>query len=269
MDGAKRFGVRTSMNTGLRPYTAEEMMTIAAARKFRDRTICFVGVGLPSAAACLARQLHSPNITLVYESGAIGSKPTTVPLSIADPELAETAEFIVSVPEIFAYWLQGGRIDIGFLGTAQVDRFGNLNTTVIGDYRSPKIRLPGAGGAPHIAANAREIVVIVRHNPKAFVSRLDFVTTPRCEGLTTVVTDLGILESEPGSGELILTSHHFGISVDQIREATGWPLNVADDLCETAVPTDEELAALRLLTDRTELRKTALPSSKHNRIAAA
>jgi glutaconate CoA-transferase subunit B len=269
MDGTKRFGVRASMNTVLRPYTSEEMMTIGAARKFRDRSICFVGVGLPSAAACVARHLHSPNITLVYESGAIGSKPTTVPLSIADPELAETAEFIVSVPEIFAYWLQGGRIDIGFLGTAQVDRFGNLNTTVIGDYRSPKIRLPGAGGAPHIAANTREIVVIVRHNPKTFVPRLDFVTTPRCEGRTTVVTDLGILESEPASGELILTSRHFGISVDQIREATGWPLNVADDLCETAVPTDEELGALRFLTDRTEIGKTALPASKHNRIAAA
>src|SRR5262245_64296620 len=172
MDGSQRSGVRPCMN-----YTSEEMMTIAAARKFLDRTVCFVGVGLPSVAACVARELHAPNMTLVYESGAIGAKPTKAPLSIADLELAETADFIVSVPEIFGYWLQGGRIDMGFLGAAQIDRFANLNSTVIGDYFSPKVRLPGAGGAPQIAENAREIVVIVRQNPKAFVSRVDFVST--------------------------------------------------------------------------------------------
>jgi glutaconate CoA-transferase, subunit B len=250
-------------------YTSEEMMTIAAARKFRDAAVCFVGVGLPSAAACVARQLHAPNIMLVYESGAIGSKPTTAPLSIADPELAETAELIVSVPEVFAYWMQGGRIDIGFLGTAQIDRFGNLNTTVIGDYKSPKVRLPGAGGAPHIAANAREIVVIVRHHPKAFVCRLDFLTTPRSCGPATVVTDLGILESEPATGELVLTSHHYGISVDQIRAATGWPLTVASELRVTPVPTDEELATLRSVANSTEGGKTSLTAPNHNRLAAA
>jgi glutaconate CoA-transferase subunit B len=258
------------MNSASYPYTSEEMMTVAAARKFTNRAICFVGVGLPTAAACVARELHAPNITLVYESGAIGSKPSTVPLSIADPELAETAEFIVSVPEIFAYWLQGGRIDMGFLGTAQIDRFGNLNTTVIGDYQSPKVRLPGAGGAPHIAANAREIVVILRHNPKALVSRLEFLSTPRCKGQTTLVTDMGILESEPATGELILTSHYAGISVEQVREATGWPLAIAGGLRETPPPSEQELSVLRSITGNgTHLGKTALASANHNRLATA
>src|SRR5436190_9350542 len=158
MDGRKCVGVYSRMNVPRPHYTPEEMMTVAAARTFKDRATCFVGVGQPSIAACLARAIHAPNITLVYESGAIGAKPTVPPLSIADPELAETADFIVSVPEIFTYWLQGGRIDMGFLGAAQIDRLGNVNSTVIGAYDSPKVRLPGAGGAPHIAANAREIV---------------------------------------------------------------------------------------------------------------
>lgn len=231
-------------------FTPEEMMTIAAARTFRDGATCFVGVGLPSVAACLARELHAPNIVLVYESGAIGSKPTRPPLSIADPELAETADFLVSVPEIFGYWLQGGRIEMGFLGAAQIDRFANLNSTVIGDYRSPKVRLPGAGGAPQIAENAGEIVVIVRQNPKAFVSSVDFVSTvagARPSGPTTVVTDLGIMETEPATGELILTSRHIDVSVEKIQEATGWPLVIAKDLAETPPPTEEELTALRLL----------------------
>ena len=226
-------------------YTSEEMMTIAAARKFRDGATCFVGVGPPSEAACLARQVHTPNIRLVYESGAIGAKPAVPPLSIADPELAETAEFVVSVPEVFGYWLQGGRIDMGFLGTAQIDRFGNLNTTVIGEYSSPKVRLPGAGGAPQIAANVRELIVIVRHSSKAFVSQLDFVTSARCKGATTVVTDLGILETRDATGELILNSRHPGVTVDQIREVTGWPLKIADALSETPAPNARELSVLR------------------------
>jgi len=229
-------------------FTLEEMMTVAAARTFRDGATCFVGVGLPSVAACLARELHAPNITLVYESGAIGAKPTRPPLSIADPELAETADFLVSVPEIFGYWLQGGRIDMGFLGAAQIDRFANLNSTVIGDYASPKVRLPGAGGAPQIAENAREIVVIVRQNPKAFVSRVDFVSTARSSGPTTVVTDLGVMETDPAKRELVLTALHPGVSIEKIQEATGWPLMIAQDLTETYPPTAQELAALRLLT---------------------
>lgn len=228
-------------------YTPEEMMAIAAARRFRDRAVCFVGVGLPSVAACVARELHAPNMTLVYESGTIGAKPTKAPLSIADLELAETADFIVSVPEIFSYWLQGGRIEAGFLGAAQIDRFGNVNSTVIGNYNSPKVRLPGAGGAPHIAANVREIVVIVRQTPKTFVARLDFLTTARTQARTTVVTDLGILEMHPVSRELVLTSRYAGVSVEEIREATGWDLQISEGLTETGEPTERELAVLREL----------------------
>src|SRR5437867_4758528 len=156
-------------------YTPDEIMTVAAARKFKNKARCFVGVGLPSIAACLARIVHAPDIILVYESGAIGPKPTTPPLSIADGELADTADFIVSVPEMFSYWLGGGRIDIGFLGAAQIDRFGNLNSTVIGDYRSPKVRLPGAGGAPEIGRAAGEVVMVVRQTPRSFVAQLDFL----------------------------------------------------------------------------------------------
>jgi glutaconate CoA-transferase subunit B len=227
-------------------YTADEMMTIAAARKFRNRATCFVGVGQPSIAACLARQLHAPDIVLVYESGAIGPKPTKPPLSIADEELANTAEFIVSVPEIFSYWLQGRRIEMGFLGTAQIDRFANLNSTVIGKYLSPKVRMPGAGGAPLITAGAREIVVIVRQTPKSFVTELDFLTTAPCAGLTTVITDLGILETEAQS-QLTLINCHPGVTVDRVRDATAWPLKVADCLSETPAPTSLELSALRQL----------------------
>jgi glutaconate CoA-transferase subunit B len=228
-------------------YTPDEIMTIVAARKFRDRATCFVGVGLPSIAACLARQLHAPDIVLVYESGAIGAKPAKPPLSIADEELADTADFIVSVPEIFSYWLQGGRIDIGFLGAAQIDRFANLNSTVIGRYDSPKVRMPGAGGAPQITTGAREIVVVLRQTTRSFVSELDFLTTARCKGPTTVITDLGILEADPATAELTLTSCHPGVAMDQVREATAWPLKISESLRETAPPTDLELSTLREL----------------------
>src|SRR6059036_1426751 len=189
-------------------YTPDEIMTVAAARKFKNKARCFVGVGLPSIAACLARIVHAPDIILVYESGAIGPKPTTPPLSIADGELADTADFIVSVPEMFSYWLGGGRIDMGFLGAAQIDRCGNVNSTVIGDYRSPKVRLPGAGGAPQIARSSGEIVVVLRQTPRSFVAQLDFLTTARCQGLTTVISDLGMFEMDPVTAELKLTSCH-------------------------------------------------------------
>jgi glutaconate CoA-transferase subunit B len=237
--------MRSGMNDQPSDFTSEEMMTIAAARRFRNGAVCFVGVGLPSIAACLARELHAPNITLVYESGAIGARPSTPPLSIADPELAETATSLVTVPEIFNYWLQGDRIDVGVLGAAQIDRFGNLNSTVIGDYASPKVRLPGAGGAPRIAAHAREIVVIVRHSSKAFVSRLDFLTTA-VRGPVTVVTDLGILQSEAGK-ELVLIAVHSGVGVDQVRAATGWELRVADEVNHEPLLTRDEILALRAL----------------------
>src|SRR6266849_3881040 len=180
-------------------YTADEMMTIAAARMMRNGATCFIGIGLPSAAANLARLTHAPDTVLIYESGTIGTKPAVLPLSIGDGELSETALTVVSVVEIFSYWLEGGRIDLGFLGAAQIDRFANINSTVIGDYSSPKVRMPGAGGAPQITRGAREIVVVLRQTPRSFVAQLDFLTTARCSGPTTVISDLGILEANPGT----------------------------------------------------------------------
>jgi glutaconate CoA-transferase subunit B len=226
-------------------YTTDEMMTVEAARRLADGAVCFVGIGLPSLAANLARRTHAPNTVLIYESGPIGSKPTVPPLSIGDGELAETADFTVSVPEMFAYWLQGGRIDVGFLGAAQIDRRGNLNSTVIGDYDSPKVRLPGAGGAPEIATNVRDVLVMLRQSARAFVDRLDFVTSVGSK-VRVVVTDLGILEPD-AEGELTLTRLHPGATVEQARAATGWELKVADVVGETQPPTDAQLEALRAL----------------------
>src|SRR5712691_6875954 len=185
------------------------MMIVAAARRLRADAFCFVGIGLPSAAANLARRTHAPDCVLIYESGPIGAKPSVLPLSIGDGELAETADAVVSVPEIFSYWLQGGRIDVGFLGAAQIDRFGNLNSTAIGDYDHPKVRLPGAGGAPEISAHCGETYVMLRQSPRAFVEQLDFLTTAGRgtgpgRGVTAVITDLGVLEPDPGTEELTL-----------------------------------------------------------------
>jgi glutaconate CoA-transferase subunit B len=243
-------------------WTADEMMTVAAARALRDGARCFVGIGRPSTAANLARRTHAPDLVLVYESGTIGAKPGTLPLSIGDGVLAETADAVVSVPEIFNYWLQPGRIDVGFLGAAQIDRYGNINTTVIGDdYRSPKVRLPGAGGAPEIAASCGEVIVVLKHSKRAFVERVDFVTSVgfgtgpgdrRRLGLTgrgpvLVVTDLGILEPDPTTCELTLTQVHPGVDPADVRAATGWPLALAPELRTTPDPTDTELRALRAL----------------------
>jgi glutaconate CoA-transferase subunit B len=225
-------------------YTADEMMAVAAARRLQDGMVCFVGIGLPSTAANLARRVHAPGCVLVYESGTIGAKPQRLPLSIGDGELAETADAVVSVPEMFGYWLQGGRIDVGFLGAAQIDRFGNLNSTVIGDYDSPKVRLPGGGGAPEIATGVRDVFVLLRQAPRAFVERLDFLTSVG-DRVRVVVTDLGVLE--PRDGELTLTFVHPSASVEQAREATGWTLRVADDVQVSDPPTTRELLALRAL----------------------
>jgi glutaconate CoA-transferase subunit B len=225
-------------------YTQDEMMAVEAARRLHDGTVCFVGIGLPSLAANLARRTHAPGCVLVYESGTIGAKPLTLPLSIGDGELAETAVTVVSVPEMFAYWLQGGRIDVGFLGAAQIDRHGNLNSTVIGPYATPKVRLPGGGGAPEIATGARDVFVLLRQTLRTFVERLDF-TTSTGDRVRVVVTDLGILE--PVEGELTLVRVHQGVTVDEARAATAWPLRVADDLRETDPPTTAELTALRAL----------------------
>jgi glutaconate CoA-transferase, subunit B len=229
-------------------YTADEMMAVAAARRLRDGDVCFVGIGLPSLAANLARATHAPGCVLVYESGTIGAKPRSLPLSIGDGELAETADAVVSVPEMFAYWLQGERIDIGFLGAAQIDRHGNLNSTVIGPYDHPKVRLPGGGGAPEIAQSVRDVFVMLRQSPRTFVETLDFKTSAG-DRVRVVVTDLGILEPG-GDGELSLTSVHAGVDPDQARAATGWDLRVAEGVSVTAEPTGEELAALRTLEPR-------------------
>jgi glutaconate CoA-transferase subunit B len=224
-----------------------EVQTIAAARSLAGKRSCFIGVGRPSTAAILARMVHNPDLVLVYESGTIGAKPFHIPLSIGDGELAETADAVVSVPEMFNYWIQPGRIQVAFLGAAQVDRHANLNSTVIGDYEHPKTRLPGAGGAPEIAIGCDEVVVIAPHSTRTFVSELDFRTTTG-ERTTLVITDLGTLE--PRDGELTLTTLHPGVTVDQVREATGWDLRVADDLATTPAPTDEELSALKELVER-------------------
>lgn len=225
-------------------YTSDEMMAVAAARALRSGTRCFVGIGLPSTAANLARRTHAPDLVLVYESGALGAKPDRLPASIGDGVLGETADAVVSVAEVFNYWLQPGRIDVGFLGAAQLDRTGAVNTTVVGPYGDPKVRLPGAGGAPEIAAACREVFLVLRHTPRALVERVDFVTT-RGRGPSLVVTDLG--ELRPEGGELVLAAVHPGIEVDRVRAATGWDLRVSPDLGTTAAPTPAELAALRAL----------------------
>jgi glutaconate CoA-transferase subunit B len=239
--------------------TAEETMTIVASREVRDRQILLVGVGPPNAAANLARRLHAPGCVLVYESGAIEAKPVKLPLSIGDDDLAETAAELVSVPEMFNYWVGGGRIDVGFLGAAQIDRFCNINTTVIGPYDHPKVRLPGAGGAPEIAAASGEVIVIVRQSKRSFVDKLDFVTSighgsgpgdrerlgfPGA-GPAVVVTDLGVLRPSAEDRELELVAVHPGVEVDDVRDATGWPLRVRDSIERTEPPTEQELSTLR------------------------
>ncbi|WP_255633989.1 CoA-transferase subunit beta [Nocardia sp. alder85J] len=240
------------------------MMTVAAARALRDGQRCFVGIGLPSTAANLARTTHAPDLVLIYESGTLGSKPDRLPASIGDGVLAETADAVISVPEVFNYWLQPGRIDVGFLGAAQIDMFGNINTTVIGgDYAHPKVRLPGAGGAPEIAASCGEVFVVVRQSHRTFVDRVDFVTSLghgrgngerarlglRGAGPTLVITDLGVMRPDE-RGELILHAVHPGVTVDQVRAATGWELKVAADLADSDAPTAAELTTLRALKAR-------------------
>jgi glutaconate CoA-transferase subunit B len=241
-------------------YTSDEMMTVAAARTLTDGTSCFVGIGLPSAAANLARATHAPGLVLIYESGTIGAKPDRLPLSIGDGTLAETADAVISVPEIFNYWLQPGRIDVGFLGAAQIDKYGNINTTIVGgDYDHPKVRLPGAGGAPEIAASCQEVVVIVRQAKRAFVERVEFITSVgygdgpgtreklglRGKGPQKIITDLGILTPHPQTCEFTMTALFEGVSRDTVRERTGWDIQFAEEPELIPPPTAAELAALR------------------------
>ncbi len=242
--------------------TADEMMTVAAARSLRDGQACFVGIGLPSTAANLARRLHAPDLALIYESGTLDTRPDKLPLSIGDGVLATSALSVISVPEVFNYWLQPGRIDVGFLSGAQIDRFGNINTTVIGEYDEPLVRLPGSGGAPEIAASCREVIIVMRQRARAFVDQVDFVTSVgfgtgpddrkvlglRGNGPSRVITDLGVLEPDPETAELVLTALHQGVSVEHARAETGWELQVSVDLRYTAPPTETELATLRAMT---------------------
>lgn len=246
-------------------YTATEMMTIVAARALKNDDVCFVGIGLPSAVCNLARITHAPDITLIYESGTIGCRPEVLPLSIGDGELCETALTTVPVPEIFRYWLQGGRITVGFIGAAQLDRFGNINTTVIGDYEKPKVRLPGSGGAPEIAASCHEFFIIMPQSRRGFVEKLDFTTSLghgfpgqtrrdfglQTKGPTRLVTDLCIMEPASDSGEMIVTSIYPGVSRDQIQAQTSWPVGYAVKVAETIEPSSDELHALRDLNERT------------------
>jgi glutaconate CoA-transferase, subunit B len=245
--------------------TADERMTVAAAHMLRNGAVCFVGIGLPSTAANLARLTHAPDAVLVYESGPIGAKPSVLPLSIGDGNLAETADTVVSTPEIFRYWLQGGRVDVGFLGAAQLDRFANINTTVIGPYNKPKVRLPGAGGAPEISSLAKEVLIIVKQSKRTLVEKLDFVTSVgfldggdtrekaglRGKGPVAVITDLCILRPGPVTRELNVASVHPGVERETIQAQTGWQVKFADDCGQTAEPTPEELSVLRDLKART------------------
>jgi glutaconate CoA-transferase, subunit B len=248
-------------------YSSDEMMTIAAARLLQDGQRCFVGIGLPSAAANLARLTHAPDLVLIYESGTIGTRPDVLPLSIGDGELAETADCIVPLPEIFAYWLQGGRIDVGFLGAAQIDRFGNLNSTVIGDYARPKTRLPGAGGAPEIAAHARQTFVVLRQSPRSFVERLDFRSSGGFlgggderersgapgAGPQVVITDFGLLRPHPETRELQLAALYPGVTAQAACAATGWKLQSFARVEEIEPPEARHLEALRALHRRSNL----------------
>jgi glutaconate CoA-transferase subunit B len=246
-------------------YSATEMMTVAAARALRNDDICFVGIGMPSAACNLARLTHAPGITLIYESGTIATRPDILPLSIGDGELCDTALTTVSVPEMFRYWLQGGRITVGFLGGAQIDRFANLNTTVVGPYEKPRTRLPGGGGAPEISSACGEIFIIMRQALRSFVGRLDFVTSfghgeggdhrlrlgLKTKGPTRLVTDLAVYEPEPQSREMTVVSIHPGVTREHIQANTGWAVRFARDVIETPAPSETELAVLRELNART------------------
>jgi glutaconate CoA-transferase subunit B len=259
------------------------MMTVAAARLLKEGCVCFVGIGTPSAAANLARLTHAPGIVLIYESGTLGTAPDVLPLSIGDGELADTATAVVSLPEVFSYWLQAGRVDVGFLGAAQIDRFGNLNTTVVGDYDKPKTRLPGAGGAPEIALHARETFVVLKQSRRSFVAELDFVTTPGFfggngererrglpgTGPQVVITDFGMLRPDPLTQELTLVACYANVSVDAVREVTGWPLRVANDVIELAPPTESELRVLRDLQRRTRAAHSVPPPKPLSKSAAS
>lgn len=257
--------------------TADELMSIVTARMLRDAQLCFVGIGLPSTAANLARRTHAPGLVMVYESGCIGSAPDRLPLSIGDGDLADTADLVVSLPEVFFYWLQAGRIEIGLLGAAQIDRYGNLNSTVIGAYDHPDVRLPGAGGAPEISIGAVETIIIVRQSVRTFVEKLDFCTSlghgldsdvrrrhgVRGKGPSAVVSDLGVLRPDSETGELIMTELFPGVSRRAVRDRTGWSsLRFSEQVAEVPPPSECELRELRSLTAARDLSRGTSQASR-------
>jgi glutaconate CoA-transferase subunit B len=246
-------------------FTADEMMTIAAARALTNDDVCFVGIGAPSAACNVARLTHAPDITLIYESGTIGTAPEILPLSIGDGELCETAVTTVSVPEMFRYWLQGGRVTIGFLGAAQLDKFGNINTTVIGDYHNPKVRLPGGGGAPEIASSCGEIYITLKQSTRAMEQKIDYFTSfghgsggedrlklgLSTQGPTLLITDMAVWKPDPVTKEFTVVSLHPGVTSEQVQATCGWQVSFAEALEETPAPSELELTTLRDLKVRT------------------
>ena len=248
-------------------FTPDEMMTIAAARCLRNEDVCFVGIGAPSAACNVARLTHAPDITLIYESGTIGTAPEVLPLSIGDGELCDTAVTTVSVPEMFRYWLQGGRVTIGFLGAAQLDRFGNINTTVIGDYHKPTVRLPGGGGAPEIATSCGEIFITMKQGKRGMVDKIDFFTSlghgsggddrarhgVTTKGPTLLVTDLAVWRPDPDTKEFTVVSLHPDVTREQVQDSCGWTVRFADTLEQTPPPSALELKTLRDLQERTRI----------------
>ena len=243
------------MPAALTEHTPTEMMIVASARQLAGERVCFVGVGPPNIACNLAKRTVSPDLELVYEAGVFGAEPARLPLSIGDPSLVTDSLLVISMFDLFAYYLQAGLVDVGFLGASQIDRFGNINTTVIGDYAHPRVRLPGSGGACEIAINARKIFVIMPQSKRSFVEKVDFVTSPghqpegrpptwRGSGPTAVVTGMGVYRFGP-DGEMELESLHPGVTVRQVRENSGWDVRVPDDLRETPPPTDHELRLIR------------------------
>ncbi|MEO4041807.1 CoA-transferase subunit beta [Hoeflea sp. CAU 1731] len=248
-------------------FTPDEMMTIAASRALTNDDVCFVGIGAPSAACNVARLTHAPDITLIYESGTIGTAPDVLPLSIGDGELCDTAITTVSVPEMFRYWLQGGRITIGFLGAAQLDKFGNINTTVIGDYHHPKTRLPGGGGAPEIATSSQQVYITMKQSLRGMVDKIDFFTSfghgdggdarqklgIETAGPTLLITDLAVWKPDPETKEFTAVSLHPGVTRDEVQATCGWTVKFADNLEVTPAPTELELKTLRDLRERTRI----------------
>lgn len=240
-------------------YSKSEIMIAASARQLAGVRNCFVGVGLPNIVCNLAQRTVAPELQLVYESGVFGARPERLPLSIGDPTLVTGATAVTSMYELFAYYLQAGLIDVAFLGGAQIDRFGNLNTTVIGSYDRPKVRLPGSGGACEIAIHARQILVIMRQAQRSFVDQLHFRTSPghsgdpahdaargwSGSGPTAVVTDLGTYGFDAATGEMTLMTLHPGVSLEDVRANMGWDPSVADDLGQTAPPSTDELRLIR------------------------